>query len=360
MKIASLITRNKDLVPSKTVVPILAASSVMSGRGQSVGNLATKSTASSFFNRWPFRWVSALWTKRYGGLHFRLADINCIVYMALVGAVLPFFHEHVPFWPRDFAIHIFLVVGALEIVRLGQRHSQNKIVRAVRTFYPALYYAYGWNEMGHLVRMFSGSFSAIDMIVNLDLTLFGGHPTVWVQQLYRPWLDELMNICYSGYYFFAPVVLISLYWKGKQDRVLAALSITTFTYFTNFILFFIFPSLGPRMIVWMQTLYITDYTGYLAASFTRFVQANGSIPGGAFPSSHVAGAVAWALVAWRYNRKLGYLLVPLVPGVAFSTVYLRFHHAVDPITGVILGFICSGIALSILKRRGEDPVIVQQ
>ena len=80
-------------------------------------------------------------------------------------------------------------------------------------------------------------------------------------------------------------------------------------------------------------------------------------PLGASPSSHVPGAVVWTLVAWRYKRKRGDVLVPMVPGVVLAAVYLRYHLAVDPIVGLILGFICSGIALPIVRMRGEDPIV---
>ena len=80
------------------------------------------------------------------------------------------------------------------------------------------------------------------------------------------------------------------------------------------------------------------------------MQANGSIKGGAFPSSHVSGAfvVAWATI--KYQRKLGYVLLILAIGVAISTTYCRYHHAVDPIAGIIWGTGIYYFGSKILKR----------
>jgi membrane-associated phospholipid phosphatase len=293
---------------------------------------------------------------RYRHIRFRLVDINCLGYMALIGALLPFFHHQVPRWPMDFLIHLVFVVVALEVIRLGEKYPQNKMLWWLRSFYPVAFIAYGWSELDRTVRMFFGSYWANDFLVNADKAIFGAHPTLWVQRLYSPGLDEFMNLCYSGYYFFLPAVSFALFFRGKREETLAAFSIATLGYCTNFVLFYIFPALGPQMIPWLAEMRSTDYTGYLMAAFNRVVQAHGTVRGGCFPSSHVTAAVVWSLVAWRYYRKLGYLLSPMALGVAVSTVYLGYHHAVDPIAGMILGFICYNLALSILKKRGEEPL----
>jgi hypothetical protein len=45
-----------------------------------------------------------------------------------------------------------------------------------------------------------------------------------------------------------------------------------------------------------------------------------SARGGAFPSAHVSGAVVVSLVAWRHQRRLAYLLVPIALSVMIATV----------------------------------------
>ncbi|MFQ5853673.1 MAG: phosphatase PAP2 family protein, partial [Candidatus Binatia bacterium] len=273
------------------------------------------------------------WKHRYRYIRFRFVDFCCLGYMAFIALALPFFHREVADWPVDFLVHVCLVVAALEFIRLGETHPQNKVLWTIRTFYPVAFYSYGWIELDHMVRMFLGSYWATDFLVKADKVIFGVHPTLWAKQLFTPWLDELMSIFYSVYYFFMPLVTLPLYFQGKREETIAAFSIVTFTYFMNFLLFYSLPALGPKMIPWIEELHTAEYTGYLVSSFNRFVQANGSVMGGAFPSSHVSGALVWSLTAWRYNRRFGYLLLPMVLGVAISTVYLGYHHAVDPTSG---------------------------
>ena len=66
------------------------------------------------------------------------------------------------------------------------------------------------------------------------------------------------------------------------------------------------------------------------------MSARGGARGGAFPSAHVSGAVVVSLVAWRHQRRLAYLLVPLTGSVMVATVYGRFHYALDALAGAAL------------------------
>ncbi|MDZ7268403.1 MAG: phosphatase PAP2 family protein [candidate division KSB1 bacterium] len=299
--------------------------------------------------------VRRCWPGRYSGLHFRLMDILAIGYLALLAVLLPFFHHHVPNWPQDAAIHLILVVSFLEIIRTGEKHPRTRLLWFLRTFYPLVVMFYGYFEMNHMNRMFTGDYSATETLVQLDKLLFGVHPTIWVQQFYRPWLDELMNVFYVSYYLFLPLATLPLFLRGKFAETMAALAIVTLCYCANFVLFYAFPSLCPRMIDSLNALRTTEYSGYLFGPLTRHLQAQGAIAGGCFPSTHVSGAMAWALTTWRFNRRLSCLLLPLAFGVALATVYLGYHHAVDPLAGILLAFAAYAAGVAILRRRGEDP-----
>jgi len=300
--------------------------------------------------------IIRFWKNRYQHIRFRLSDIICLTYFALLSVLLPFFHKNVPFWQSDFIIHWAFVFVGLEFIRFGERNSHNNVLWMIRTFYPVVFYLYAYLEVGHLGQMFFGSNWAIQFLVNADKAIFGVHPTVWIERFYTPWLDEVMALCFSGYYLFMPIVALPLFFRGRREETLAAFSIAAFAYFTNYLFFYIFPALSPRMIPWMEAMNTKEYSGYLFASITRIIQGEkGVLHGGVFPSSHISGSLAWSLAALRYNRRLGVIIIPVVLGIAFSTVYLRYHHAVDPIAGLMLGLICYPITLILLKKRGEDP-----
>lgn len=298
------------------------------------------------------------WGFRYGHIHWRLMDINCMGYLALIALLLIFFHKTVIHWPLYVLSHVALVIFILEIVRLGEKTPHKNILWFLRTFYPVVIVIYGWGEIDALALMFFGKYWSTEAVIRLDKFIFGVHPTVWIQQLYRPWLDELMNVFYSGYYLFMPLVSLTLFIKGKRQEALAAFSLATLTYFSNYFLFYLFPTLAPFMTDTLRMLHTNQYSGYIFAEITRLIQAHGAVRGGTIPSSHISAVVIWSLIALRYQRKLGYALVPLAFGVAISTVYLGYHHALDPILGAIWGFICYPFGLNIIKARKEDPAIL--
>ncbi|NUO83546.1 phosphatase PAP2 family protein [candidate division KSB1 bacterium] len=297
-----------------------------------------------------------IWQQRYGSVHWRLADLLAIGYMAALAVLLPFFHHHVPNWPKEVCIHLAFVFAGIEIVRAGERHPGNRVLWFLRTFYPLATIFYGYFEMNHMNRMFSGSYWAMEALIELDAWLFGAHPTVWVQRLYSPGLDELMNFFYVSYYSFAPLATLPLFLRGKREETLAVFGIVTLSYVGNFVLFYAFPSLCPRMIPELEALRTRDYSGYFIASLTKYFQSEGAISGGCFPSTHVSGAMAWSLATWRYNRKLSYVMLPLALGVALATVYLGYHHALDPIVGILWAGMAYGIAGFIFKKRGEGEL----
>jgi len=91
--------------------------------------------------------------------------------------------------------------------------------------------------------------------------------------------------------------------------------------------YYLSPHLGPPL------------SGHFFFDLVHQMSARGGARGGAFPSAHVSGAVVMFLVAWRHQRRLAYLLVPITGGVMFATVYGRFHYALDALAGAVLAIV---------------------
>lgn len=288
-----------------------------------------------------------------GAPRLQLFDWSCLVYVTLIGLGVLVFRNRVPTWPRDLAVHAAMAAAILGIIRLHRRLPRNRWIAGLRLLYPVGCMAYGWNELDRLVPMVFGSYWATSALMWADRAIFGCPPTEWFRARYTPVMDELMNVCYFGYYLFMPLVCASLLLRGKRRELTFVLSIVTFTYFTTFLLYYLFPALAPRMVPGLADAGQGDYTGYLFASLTRTVQSNGAIHGACFPSSHVAGAFAWTFAANRVDRRLGLVLAPVAAGVALATVYLRYHHAVDSLAGLLVGLACTRIAVGLVGRAGQ-------
>jgi len=248
--------------------------------------------------------------------------------------------------------HIALVILLLEFLRWYTR-KPTRIKQFFRTFYPAIGLAFAWTELNSLVTMIL-PYWANNFVVGLDKALFGVHPTVWVQNIFRPWLTELMNFFYAFYYSFIPIGAFSLYFRNRKQETLDFLFLVFFTYCTVFLIFLFFPAEGPWVI--LKSLHTVKPQGGFFLKLNQFIQGQGSIRGGCFPSSHVAAAFTLLWATFRYQWRLGLFLTPFVFGMAAATVYCQYHHAVDALSGMLLGTIFYGIGILILKRKERKSV----
>jgi len=284
--------------------------------------------------------------QRYGRIEFHLMDYTIIGYLLFLGLLVIPFHSDVSRWGLYPIGHFLLVIGLLEFLRWFTNRP-TEVLRFFRTFYPALGLTFAWTELNGLVTMIF-PYWANNFVVNLDKAIFSVHPTVWVQNIFTPWLTELMNFFYAFYYFFIPIGAFTLYCRGRKQETLDFLFLVFFTYCITFLIFLLFPAEGPWVI--LKDLHTVRPEGGFFLRLNQFIQGRGSIRGGCFPSSHVAAAFTLLWATFRVQQKLGIFLLPFVFGMATATVYCQYHHAVDALSGMILGTILYGLGLPILKK----------
>jgi membrane-associated phospholipid phosphatase len=296
------------------------------------------------------RGCSGVIPQRYRGIGLRAMDVPVLLHLGIVGILIVPFHHGVRHWPWIPPVHAALLLLLLETIRLNSGR-RNGLLEFVRTFYPVLWISFAWKEAGLIATMIF-PYWANGLVVNADLWIFGVHPTVWVQTIFRPWLTELMNFFYFIYYFFIPAAAFPLYFGGRRRNAEDFLFLVTLTFAVSFVLFLIFPAEGAWVI--LKNLHTVEPKGGFFLSLIQAIQAKGTIPAGAFPSSHVAAAFVMALGALKFNRPAGWVLLPLAAGVAAATVYCRYHHAVDAIAGILLGLGMYAAGIRILERRGRS------
>jgi membrane-associated phospholipid phosphatase len=298
---------------------------------------------------------------RYRHIRYRLVDVATMGYMAATGALVLLLGYGREAWLLHVLAHFAYVAFGLEVVRAQQQRPDNRLLLFLRTFYPAFIIIYGFFDVSRLQALISrDTFWASDALADLDYALFGTHPTIWIQRFQRPWLDELVSFFNVSYYAMGFIFAVPLLLRGRREEAWAGASIALFTYAVNYTLFILLPAVGPRMIPAIEALRGPQHTdGWLFAWIQTSLQGDqGAVRGNAFPSAHVSASVAWAYATWRYYRggPAAWLLTVLSLGTAFSTVYLGFHHAIDPIAGLLLGVACAWIGLKLIQRRGEDPL----
>ncbi len=278
--------------------------------------------------------------------------------MGTLGALTIVFHHHVHAAASNALIHAAFVVVGLEAVRARALAPRDQAQRVVRTFYPAFFFAFAYAELDDLQTLIFGTNWASSYLASADVALFGVHPTVWVERFYGGPFDELLSACYLSYYVIGLGICVPWFLQGKRAEVLALGGIVATTYVINYSLFYLLPAEGPRFLASIGDMQPPHPQGHVFAPLClRILGDTGIVKAGCFPSSHVAGAITYALACSRYgSRALTAVVSFLAGGIVLATVYLGYHHAVDPIAGIALGFGCYRLGLWALQVRREDPL----
>lgn len=97
----------------------------------------------------------------------------------------------------------------------------------------------------------------------------------------------------------------------------------------------------------------------ILASYIHFTSLIEADKYAAFPSLHAAYVVLFCYFMMRYRSILGWITIPLVFGVLFSTLYLGQHYLIDLIAGTSLA-LTSAVVAEYLVARSNRPTPQQK
>lgn len=173
------------------------------------------------------------------------------------------------------------------------------------------------------------------LVQGWEQALFGGQPSRdWWQAAPDPFWSTVLHGAYWGYYLILLVPALVFALQGRR-RELGRLALVVMAAFVPcYLTFLAFPVAGPNYAFPRPTGAFVDN------AMARLVYGTldaGSSYGTAFPSSHVAAAVAAVGGAWWGSPRLGRML--LVPALLLvvSVVYCQMHYALDALAGLAVG-----------------------
>ena len=170
----------------------------------------------------------------------------------------------------------------------------------------------------------------------LDRRWFGALPDHWRAALGRPaWFVDLNALLYASYYVLPLIVAIPLYLRDR-DTFHQLTFAATLTFYAVCVGYFVCPTVGPRVPAGINGL----GGGALTRALEAFLAVVETTRTDAFPSGHVAVALVCLWYARRAPVAVRWVVVPLVAGIAFSTVYLHYHYVVDVVVGTGLAVGC--------------------
>ena len=190
------------------------------------------------------------------------------------------------------------------------------------------------------------------VLLRADKWLFGETPSVLFSGWSSPFLTEMLSGCYLS--FLPAVLLVFVITLLRPGPAGFSLFDGIFgIYAIGFLGYTLVPAAGPHLA--MPAAFRIPLEGGFLTKMNAAVICSGSNHVDVFPSLHTAVTVF--LMGWLWPRNRGLFLVLLLPaaGICVSTIYLRYHYAVDVAAGLVLAGI--GLCLSHLthKKHELDP-----
>lgn len=252
-------------------------------------------------------------------------------------------------------IHVAALGLPWLLVQAGPIRSP--VVAAAREIYPMAWLATFWRELGLHCELV-GSAHNDALLASLDRRLFGVNlSAAWAPAMPMGWLSEVMQGVYFSYYVLFVGLVLHLLLRRNRLIVRDMTLRLSAAYAAAYVVYALAPTVGP-----MGMQEFPRFGGEGAHGLFRMLndtlQAAGDAPGTAFPSTHVAGAVTFAWLAWRHcARWFAWLVVALALAIAPATVYTQNHFVLDAVSGAVLGVWLQWSAIPTLKRMHYSPVL---
>jgi membrane-associated phospholipid phosphatase len=260
-------------------------------------------------------------------------DALILCYFLGISLLILFYWSRIPGAAWLIALHIS---GGLLVV-VAERAMTSRF-RAVASFfrhwYPWLGLGVAYKEMGILIPAIRRS-DADAALARLDFALWGVHPTVWLERVQTTALTESLQITYSLFIPALLLVAVVLWWQGRVGEFRYYVFLIALGFLVSFLGYFLVPARGPRFL--LDRLQTKPLEGWWAFPVLR--EALDWLEGihyDCFPSGHTALTV----LAWWSSRSLSrgffWTYSAYTICMVFSTVYLRYHYAIDTVAGAVV------------------------
>jgi membrane-associated phospholipid phosphatase len=270
----------------------------------------------------------------------RFAPIEGLTFIALAGHFLLtlLFHYQIPLW-RSQLLFYTLLLGFLFALKISsnRRRGAKGMGSLLNDFSPVVFVILIYQSQGNIIQYLKPDIDPI--LIQIDLFLFGVHPTVWMERWITPWLSDILSLAYLSYYFLPVVLVLNLYLKGRTEEFRQVMFMLTFGYYLSFIGYILFPAIGPRFT--QVHLYSVPLEGSFITDFVRdTLNALEHSKRNCMPSGHTQITLMVLILARRYHKTIFYVYLPIVCGLILSTVYLRYHYVIDLIVGAVFAIGC--------------------
>jgi hypothetical protein len=273
----------------------------------------------------------------------RPVDLLLLAYLSVVSVVAALRAPSRPgCWWLLLAHGLFVV-----LLFLLTRPGLGPVGRTIREIYPLFLLPGLYSELDVLNP---SSLQVYDQLVRQwEQLLFGGQISrEWWQAAPSQFWSALLHGAYLSYYLIVSAPALYFAWRGDVPAVRSFVLVVMATFVLCYLFFIFFPVAGPYYEFPRPPGWFIDN---LPARLAYNALATGSSYGAAFPSSHVAAAVAATLTAARASRRLGLLLMVPTLLLTVGVVYCQMHYGVDALAGLAVGV---GATWAVGRKRKRD------
>jgi membrane-associated phospholipid phosphatase len=281
-------------------------------------------------------------------------------YLGLSSALIALFAENLAHPARLIGMQTLVATMILVLCRADARSAEHagqlgktlssRLWHFWRHWYPHMFFLFCFEEMGKLMHLVNPGWEDAKLIA-FDRWLTGVNPALWFEHLARPALTEFMEFSYFTYFVYLLILGGILYCQRDFKNYWAVMTYSAVGYVFGYIIAVFFPVQSPWFTLagqWQAELVGGPFTALI-----NLIEKYGRVHGAAFPSQHVAGAVAALWGAWRYRRWLFWIFLPFVACMCVSTVYVRNHYVADVLGGMVTGTLGYVIGCWVMKTRGS-------
>ncbi len=282
-------------------------------------------------------------------------------YMALSSGMIAMFARNLAHPLRLVATQAFVSLLILALCSVAVRSEQSAILygekfstkfwRFWRHWYPHLFFLFCFEEMAKLVHLVNPGWEDAKL-VTFDYWLTGAHPALWLEQFSTPLRNDFFQFAYITYFTYLLIVGGVLYYRREWKAYWAVMTYSAAGYVIGYVVAMLFPIQSPWFT--MAGMWHGDLRGGPFTVTISFIEHFGRVRGAAFPSQHVAGAVAALWAAWRHRRWLFWTLLPLAICMCVATVWGRYHYVADVLGGIVsgtLGYVIGSLLVRPLEKK---------
>ena len=265
----------------------------------------------------------------------RPADTLNLVFLFFLTLVTALFYRQIA--SPLFLITLYTGLIFLQILLIRTKDSGSFLRLTYDLIFPTLCILLIFDSLGQLIH-FINPRDIDPLLIKLDYMLFNGYPTVMMERIMSPLLTDILQTAYSSYYFL-PVSLGIALWIKKDDRAFdQSLFLIMLCFYLSYIGYMFMPAIGPRFT--MNHLQNRDLQGlFVTAPLQELLNRLEGVKRDAFPSGHTGIALTVCYLAWRFEKRLFAVFLPITLALIVATVYCRYHYVVDVIGGVALALI---------------------